>query len=197
MRVSVSFLAACCCITAVHLANVCHSMAMSNGAIVGVFVTVAVLIRAAMRDWEIFQTTRPQRVVALTAMALYLASCVTPTFLFFEETGGQTSFWDTVIGPPLGLWALLMGATFGWWLPWSANLLLPVGLSCLARRQFAFASIVGLLAFAAALSSCWEEQYRLLFGYYFWQASFAALAVGAAIVGLVFRKRGLAQTKKT
>lgn len=121
----------------------------------------------------------------LAAMAvcfLYLLACFLPCVDCgpgFE--GSDPGFPDIEAGWHFGLLILL----FGWdrsniW-PWSANVFLALGLVCLWRNRLRSAFWLGILASGLGLTAWWVRRYdTLMTGYYLWQASLLALAIGAA-----------------
>lgn len=122
----------------------------------------------------------------LTAMAvclLYLLAC----FLPCVDCGptipiGEDQFPDIDKGQIAGLGILL----FGWGggnngVPWSANVFFAFGIACLWSKWFHAALWSGILATLLGLTTWWVRRYdTLMIGYYLWQASLLALAVGAA-----------------
>jgi hypothetical protein len=111
---------------------------------------------------------------------LYAWACLTPAI---SDGGPASSDLDFMSGPHCGLEILL----FGWGggnngVPWSANVVLGLGLLALAGRRFRLACALGVVASALGLTTWWVWGYRSLrIGYFFWQASLVALAVGAGI----------------
>jgi hypothetical protein len=118
---------------------------------------------------------------------LFLSACLLPCIDCGPEVpSSDPGFPDFTAGCHLGLAILLLGwggANHG--VPWSANVFLALGLLCLFRRQPRAAAALGLLASCLGLTT-WAlnwfsrpHEYRVLAGYYFWQASLLALSGGA------------------
>jgi hypothetical protein len=178
MSVFFSFLAACACLTLIQLGMHSDRLAwIGCTGILGLLVTGGALLGFAARDCEKRFDSPLQWGIALTVLGLYIGACVTPTFYGDDGDVPGVSFG---IGSPIGLEVLCMGAQFAP-IPWSANLLLPLGVSCLARGRAILASLVGLAGCAIACTSWWEGE-RLLTGYYVWQSSFLALAIGPVLL---------------
>jgi hypothetical protein len=75
----------------------------------------------------------------------------------------------------------------GWRRPfsvaWSANLVLSVGLLCLAARRYRMAALVGAAAALLGLTTAaLAGPLHLLSGYYLWQAGLILLALGAHVL---------------
>jgi hypothetical protein len=103
--------------------------------------------------------------------------------VYVDGGGKSTSDLDFRIGSPIGGALFWMGMTSGW-SPWVANVLFVPAISCLIRRQFLAAALLGSVASLVALSSLWLE-ITWQVGCYLWLSSFIALAVGAALAARV------------
>jgi hypothetical protein len=137
---------------------------------------------------EVDRAFARRRVVRGTLLAvgvLYAWACLTPAI---NDGGPPSSDLDFLSGPHIGLEILL----FGWQggnngVPWSANVVLGLGLLALAGGRFRLACTLGGVATALGLTTWWVWGYRSLsVGYFLWQGSLVALAVGAG-VGLTDR----------
>lgn len=92
------------------------------------------------------------------------------------------------MGSPQGMIALFPGWIPPYSIPWSANLLLLAGWLLLLFGRFRTAACLGSLGAIVALTT-WNFDFpQLLAGYYLWQASLLAFALGA--VALAFAGTG-------
>jgi hypothetical protein len=137
---------------------------------------------------------RHPRVLALLALSLivgglYVAACVLPAVEYLPPT--TRDFGDiTPYGSVPGIVALIFGIGSEAKVAWSANLFLLAGWILLLCRKDTLAAYLGLVAFVLGLTT-WmfvDDQMKLLVGYYFWQASMGAFAIG--VVAIKFRFRG-------
>jgi hypothetical protein len=112
-------------------------------------------------------------------LLLYVAACLTPVARI--DDGIPTSDLDFKDGSPIGLVVLLFGWTGGNnGLPWSANVVLALGMLFLLLGRLRLAAVAGAVASLLGLTTWWVLRYSpLLVGYYLWQASLLLLAVGA------------------
>jgi len=141
------------------------------------------------------------------SMVLYGAACVCPAVKLanpapaiarglVKEWGGRP---DNISGPSdlefSGFEALLAGWHRPLIIPWSANILLLIGWVLLLCRKVNGALPFGIAAVLAGLSTWAFSDYfeQLLVGYYLWQASLIAFAVGA----LTIRNQALRSQKET
>jgi hypothetical protein len=130
----------------------------------------------------------PRRKVIGLVCLLFLSACLLPCIDCGpgRVPSSDGDFPDFTEGSHLGLAVLLLGwggANHG--VPWSANVFLGLGLLCLGLRQPRAAAVLGLIASCLGLTT-WAmnwftrpHDYRVMVGYYFWQASLLALAAGA------------------
>jgi hypothetical protein len=140
-------------------------------------------------------------------MVLYGAACVCPAVKLanpapamarglVKEWGGRP---DNISGPSdlefSGFEALLTGWHRPLIIPWSANILLLIGWVLLLCRKVNGALLFGIAGVVAGLSTWAFSDYfeQLLVGYYLWQASLIAFAVGA----LTIRYQVLRSQKET
>jgi hypothetical protein len=134
------------------------------------------------------QTRQPGTTTMLSRLAvtvavgsLYVAACASPAIDY--KPPQNRDFGDiTPYGVVLGIVTLLVG-----WMnpsliiPWSANPMLLAGWILLLCKRTAIGLGFGLAATLAGLST-WvfiDEQMQLLLGYYLWQGSLVAFALGA------------------
>src|SRR4051812_26174271 len=100
---------------------------------------------------------------------LYAAACFTPAIRV--DDGIPSSDLDFKLGTVPGLFILLLGWTGGNnGVPWSANVFLGGGLLLLALKRFRGAAVLGVLAAALGLTTCWVwGAGNLRLGYFLWQ----------------------------
>jgi hypothetical protein len=132
----------------------------------------------------------PLLVVSLIVASLYVTACACPAIEFEKRVprdyGDITLIPESWYNPLPGVGALVLGCVPPLIIPWSANLLLLVGWVLLLCNKNTVALGFGV---AAALvgsstwvfSSVWKQ---LLVGYYLWQASLIAFALGALVLRL-------------
>lgn len=134
----------------------------------------------------------PRLAVSLVVASLFVAACASPAV---DYKPPQTrDFGDiTPYGVYHGIGALLFGGAAAP-LPWSANLLLLSGWVLLLIRMNAAALGVGAAAAVLGLTAWLDGQFELLLGYYLWQSSLIALALGALV--LFLRERGAAAPER-
>jgi hypothetical protein len=114
---------------------------------------------------------------------LYGVACLLPAIDCGPAvpSGDPGNVFDFESGGHLGLELLL----FGWGggnngVPWSANVALALGLLGLWAGRYRDALLAGAVATALGLTTSWVRGHNaLLSGYYLWQGSHLALAVGA------------------
>jgi hypothetical protein len=129
----------------------------------------------------------PERKVTRAVCLLFLLACFLPCIDCRSEVpSSDPGFPDFTAGRHLGLMILLLGWGGGnQGVPWSANVFLALGLLFLGSRQPRPAAALGVIASGLGLTT-WAlnsfsrpHEYRMLVGYYFWQASLLVLAAGA------------------
>jgi hypothetical protein len=122
------------------------------------------------------------RLANFFASMLYLLACFLPCIDGGPDTqSGDPGFLDFEAGWHFGLLILLFG--WGWGknlVPWSANLLLVLGLICLGRKRFRAAFWLGILASILGLTTWSLRRHTPMIGYYVWQASLLMMAISAA-----------------
>ena len=108
-------------------------------------------------------------------LGLYVAACLLPAVEAAHPGGGR---------PIRGLSLLLVGWQRPLCFPWSANLLLGLGLLCLSGKRYRLASVLGGAAALAGLTiPAVAGPRQLLGGYYLWQASLVLLSLGGRMLG--------------
>jgi hypothetical protein len=113
--------------------------------------------------------------LAALVLALYVAACLLPALDTAHLGSSRTG---------RGLSLLLTGWQRPFCLPWSANLLLGLGLLCLSWKRYRLASVLGGAAALAGLTiPAFVGPLHLLSGYYFWQTSLVLLALGGRMLG--------------
>jgi hypothetical protein len=119
----------------------------------------------------------------VVTVLLYARSCGLPAIYIDDGIPGADL--DFKMGSPSGLEVLFVGWSGLHVVPWSANLFLLAGAICLLAFRYEAAVRLGTLAVVLGLTSwffAWPfKDYRLLDGYYFWQASLVVLAGGARL----------------
>jgi hypothetical protein len=99
MRILCSSLVACLCITFIHLGNAWRRELLQYTGFLGLLAAGGLLVAWSITVWKARETSSAQRRVALTILALYVASCLTPTV--HVDGGGQpNSDLDFRIGSP-------------------------------------------------------------------------------------------------
>jgi hypothetical protein len=183
-------------IAAIQVGDARKSEPLMSAGRFGLLAVAGVLVAVAVKDWTKSEVTPGQKRVMAATFVLYGLACLVPA-VYLDEGGPPTSDLDFRIGSPIGLAVLCLGWMFWWSVPWSANLLLLLGVSGLARRRFRLACVLGVLGAVVALSSWFCVENRLLVGYYLWQASFLVFAVGAAVVGRAASEKGAKQGRES
>ncbi len=123
------------------------------------------------------------RRTALVVLVLFGMACLPPAIRV--DDGRPSSDLDFKIGTAFG-WEILL---FGWGggnngVPWSANVFLALGLPLLALKRFRAACVLGGIAAILGLTTWWVWGYQSVrVGYFLWQSSLLALAVGAGLAG--------------
>ena len=139
------------------------------------------------------------------SMLLYGAACVCPAVKLanpapailrglVKEWGGRP---DNISGPSYLEFSGFQALLTGWYrlliIPWSANILLLIGWVLLLCRKVNGTLPFGIAAVLAGLSTwAFSDYFELLVGYYLWQASLLAFAVGA----LTIRNQALRSQKR-
>jgi hypothetical protein len=135
-----------------------------------------------MADHEGFKREVARKTAGLVFW-LFLAACILPCL-----DGGPPSTEGAWPNPEegwhFGLVILLFGYTGGNnGVPWSANLLLLLGVACLAFGRPQMAAALGVIASLLGLTTWWVRRGdSFLVGYYVWQACHLALTWGAVCV---------------
>ena len=118
--------------------------------------------------------------VTVVVGSLHVAACASPSIDY--KPPQSRDFGDiTPYGVVLGIITLLLGWIPPLTIPWSANILLLAGWILLLCKRNAVGLGVALAAALAGLS-IWafvNEQMQLRLGYYLWQGSLVAFALGA------------------
>jgi hypothetical protein len=131
--------------------------------------------------------------VSLVVAVLYGAACLSPAIDY--KPPENRDFGDiTPYGVVSGFTTLLLGWFPPYVIPWAANLLLLVGWILLMYKKTTAALGFGVAAALLGLTT-WavlDDQMQVLVGYYLWQASLIAFALGALAVRLwqAVRARG-------
>jgi hypothetical protein len=143
-------------------------------------------------------------ILAVTAIVglLYLVACMSPAVELAKAPPdpnrahdfGEIDLTPDIAGEHLGIGALLLGWVPPWTLAWLANPLLLAAWVLLMTRNPRLSLCTGVLAALAGLTT-WNlftlfDGYRvqsLLVGYYLWQASLTAIALGAVVVWVTGR----------
>ena len=133
--------------------------------------------------------------VSLVVGVLYVAACVCPAvkvpdpvpigLVLWAASGGllRVEFQDSKMIDVLGVQALRYGAQDWLLIPWSANVLLLIGWVLLLCRKYTVALGFGAAAVLAGLTTwAFFQAAELLPGYYLWQASLLAFALGTLAV---------------
>jgi hypothetical protein len=118
-----------------------------------------------------------------TVLFLFFLACLLPCIDCGPDIqSGDPGFPDIEKGWHLGFSLLLSGWRGGNnGIPWSANVLLLIGVWCLGTRRLWRGLLAGLVAAALGLTSWWARRYdTLMVGYYLWQASLFMLAAASA-----------------
>lgn len=106
--------------------------------------------------------------LVLISLLLFAIACITPAMR--NEDGEGIPGWVALMGgwiPPMTL-------------PWSANLLLLLGLAFYGFGKYGIARIAGLIALGVSPTTLtMYAGHQLHVGYLLWQASFLAFAAGA------------------
>jgi hypothetical protein len=137
-----------------------------NNVILGAIAATSALMSAPLSGGADTDSGTAWGLVLLIVAGLYLAACFTPAVGIGEDTCP-------------GWGALLIGWASP--VPWSGNILLLIGIWRLARGNCRSASVLGWVAAGLGLIvSALGLHCRI--GYYLWEASFVALAVGAHVV---------------
>ncbi len=126
-------------------------------------------------------------------LLLYGSACGLPAVQVDEGGRACTAL---RLGTLPGWMTLLVGWVPPLTLPWSANLLLPVGVILLLCRRVKLAAGFGAAAAALGLT-VWtmsHEWQALRAGYYCWQASLITFAIGSGL--LAWRLAGPAPTRQ-
>jgi hypothetical protein len=124
---------------------------------------------------------------AAAVALLYGLACLLPAIRC--GSGAAAAEWDFEWGRHSGLTLLLWGWGGNNAVPWSANLVLALGVFCLSAGCYRAALLDGVVAAALGLTTWWVRRGdTLLVGYYLWQASHLALAAAAARA--LARRRG-------
>ena len=134
---------------------------------------------------EMHSTGPTRAIISLAALTLYISACALPA-VYFDEGGHACT--AIRLGSPTGFVALLLGWIPPGTVPWSANLLLLVGLIAFWRRSDSWAAGLGGLAAALALTTALFVP-RVLLGYYLWQGALIVFTTGAALLALRNRRR--------
>ena len=126
------------------------------------------------------------KVIGLVCL-LFLVACLLPCIDCGKEVPSSDPGWpDSTAGSHFGLEILL----FGWsggnnGVPWSANVFMALGLFCLWKRRHREAGVLAIIASSLGLTTWLMNSFssphdiHVKVGYYFWQASLFALAIGA------------------
>jgi hypothetical protein len=120
-------------------------------------------------------------VVAMAVLALFGVACFLPCIDGGPHRPPSDLDFHLDSGWHFGLEILL----FGWsgsnnGLPWSANVVLLLGLGCLVVRLRRAAAVLGFIATVLGLTTWWVRPHEtMMVGYYVWQASHMVLAGGA------------------
>jgi hypothetical protein len=134
-------------------------------------------------------------IVSLVVGSLYVAGCASPAIEFVPAPPAPDSrprdfgMIDIPrvrleIGAHFGFVALVAGWQLPWTAPWSANVFLLAGWILLLLEKQRAAAALGAAAVLAGFSTWMVEDARLLVGYYLWQASLIAFALGALALWL-------------
>jgi hypothetical protein len=136
-----------------------------------------------------------RRILTITAL-LYAAACILPATDIGSFGGGALSDGPVDRSPTFG-WEHLL---FGWMdyfrslPPWTANFVMLAGAVQLQRARLGSATALGFLSVGLGLTTLTSYKHDTRYvGYYLWQSSQAALAIGSLAIWL--RVRGCANRR--